>query len=114
MTASQTPWDRVEQSGVGRRVAPTRAADHALVDRHHPVPTPSRGSVRLSPQRTAFFTSAAIFASSAAVNSVSAKATGHMAPSSRFALSLKPKVAYRSLNLCAGRKKQTTLSSLAY
>src|SRR4029450_7810938 len=24
------------------------------------------------------------------------------------------KVAYRSLNLCAGRKKQTTLSSLAY
>ena len=30
--------DRVEQSGVGRRVAPPRAADRALVDRHHAVP----------------------------------------------------------------------------
>src|ERR671935_3130809 len=37
-----------------------------------------------------------------------------MWPSSRFAVSLKPNVAYRSLNLCAGRKKQTTLPSLAY
>jgi len=34
-----------------------------------------------------------ILASSAAVNPFSAKATGHMAPSSRFALSLKPNVA---------------------
>jgi Phosphotransferase enzyme family len=67
----------------------------------------------LSPQRTAFFTSAAILASSAAVNSVSAKAVGHMAPSSRFATSLKPKVAYRDLNLSALWKKQTTLPSLA-
>ena len=30
--------DRVEQPGVGRRVAPPRAADRGLVDRHHPVP----------------------------------------------------------------------------
>src|SRR5664280_893827 len=30
--------DRVEQSGVRRRVAPSRAADRALVNRHHPVP----------------------------------------------------------------------------
>ena len=30
--------DRVEQLGVGRRVAPPRAADRGLVDRHHPVP----------------------------------------------------------------------------
>src|ERR671937_3014862 len=37
-----------------------------------------------------------------------------MAPSSRFALSLKPSVAYLVLNLCAPRKKQTTLPSLAY
>ena len=44
-------------------------------------------------QRTAFFTSAAICASSAAVSPVSAKATGHMAPSSRFAAASKPKVA---------------------
>src|SRR5438874_12024236 len=66
------------------------------------------------PQLTAFFTSSPIFASSAAVNSFSAKATGHKAPSSRFALSLKPNVAYLVLNLCAGWKKQTTLPSLAY
>ena len=30
--------DRVEQPGVGRRVAPPRAADRGLVDRHHAVP----------------------------------------------------------------------------
>src|SRR5205085_6347990 len=65
-------------------------------------------------QLTAFFTSSPILASSAAVNSFSAKATGHRAPSSRFALSLKPNVAYLVLNLCAGWKKQTTLPSLAY
>src|SRR5713226_1514400 len=68
----------------------------------------------LSPQLTAFFTSAPILASSAAVNSVSAKAVGHMAPSSRFAVSLKPSVAYLVLNFCALWKKQTTLPSLAY
>jgi hypothetical protein len=45
-------------------------------------------------QVTAFFTSALILASSAAVKLFSAKEVGHMAPSSRFALSLKPKVAY--------------------
>ena len=37
-----------------------------------------------------------------------------MEPSSRFALSLKPSVAYRDLNFCALWKKQTTLPSLAY
>jgi hypothetical protein len=42
----------------------------------------------LSPQLTAFFTSAPILASSAAVSSFNAKAVGHMWPSSRFALSL--------------------------
>src|SRR6266487_2470926 len=78
--------------------------------------TPSRrhGSLRLSPQLTAFFTSAPILASSAVVNSFSAKEVGHMAPSSRFALSLKPNVAYLVLNFCALWKKQTTLPSLAY
>src|SRR5206468_7007666 len=44
----------------------------------------------------------------------SAKAVGHMAPSSRFAASLKPSVAYLVLNFCALWKKQTTLPSLAY
>ena len=37
-----------------------------------------------------------------------------MAPSSRFALSLKPNVAYLVLNFCALWKKQMTLPSLAY
>jgi hypothetical protein len=52
-------------------------------------------------QLTAFFTSAPILASSAAVNCVRAKAVGHMVPSSMFALSLKPSVAYLVLNFCA-------------
>jgi hypothetical protein len=65
-------------------------------------------------QLTALFTSALIFASSVAVNSFSAKEVGHMAPSSRFALSLKLNVAYLELNFCALWKKQTTLPSLAY
>src|SRR4030067_1303060 len=71
-------------------------------------------TLAISPQRTAFFTSALILASSAAVNSFSAKEVGHMAPSSRFASSLNPNVAYLALNLCALWKKQTTLPSLAY
>ena len=58
-------------------------------------------SGELSPQLTALFTSEPILASSAAVNSVSAKAVGHMVPSSRFASSLKPNVAYLVLNFCA-------------
>src|SRR6516165_636575 len=65
-------------------------------------------------QLAAFCTSAPILASSSAVNSVSAKAVGHMAPSSRCAGSLKPSVAYLVLNFCAGWKKQTTLPSFAY
>jgi hypothetical protein len=64
------------------------------------------------PQLTACFTSATIFASSAAVNSFSAKATGHAVPSSRCALSLKPSVAYRALNFSAAWKKQMILPSL--
>src|SRR6266487_4130628 len=44
--------------------------------RPRPARTPSRGSVKLSPQLTAFFTSAPILTSSAAVNSFSAKAVG--------------------------------------
>src|SRR6516225_9118111 len=68
----------------------------------------------LSPQLTAFFTSAPILASSAAVNSFSAKAVGHMAPSSSFATCMKPSVAYLVLNFCSLWKKQTTLPPLAY
>ena len=61
---------------------------------------------------TACLTSFAILASSAFVNFLSAKATGHMEPSSSFALSLKPNIAYLSLNFAAFRKKQTTFPSL--
>src|SRR5437899_8070378 len=73
-----------------------------------------RRAEALSPQLTAFFTSVPILASSAAVNSLSAKAVGHRAPSSRFASCMKPNVAYLVLNFCALWKKQTTLPSLAY
>jgi hypothetical protein len=52
------------------------------------------------PQLTALFTSVAIVFSSAAVSFVSAKELGHIVPSSRFALSLKPRVAYLVLNFC--------------
>src|SRR6266516_6116020 len=48
-------------------------------------------------QLSAFFTSAPILASSAAVNSFSAKATGHTAPSSRFALSHSRTADYRGI-----------------
>jgi len=51
-------------------------------------------TLAISPQLTAFFTSALIFASSVAVNSFSPKATGYRVPSSRFAASLKANVAY--------------------
>ncbi len=53
------------------------------------------GRPRMVFQLAAFFTSAPILASSAAVNSVRAKAVGHTAPSSRFALSLKPALTCR-------------------
>src|SRR5450759_2289346 len=66
-----------------------------------------------SHQFTAFFMSAPILASSAELNSFSAKAIGHMCPSSRFASLLKPSVMYLSLNFCPLRKKQMTLPSLA-
>src|SRR6266511_26376 len=68
--------------------------------------------LRASPQLTALFTSAAILFSSAAVNSVRAHEVGHMVPSSRFAASWKPNVAYRALNFAALWKKQTILPSL--
>lgn len=47
----------------------------------------------MSLQETARFTSLATFASSAAVNVLSAKYVGHISPSSRLALSVNPRVA---------------------
>ncbi len=71
-------------------------------------------ALRLRTQLTAFFRSAAIFASSAAVSFVvNAKAVGHIVPSSSFAMPSKPSVEYRALNLAMGWKKQRTLPSFA-
>jgi hypothetical protein len=60
--------------------------------RHYNVLTFKPGQTA-RPQLTACFTSAMILSSSAAVSSTSAKEVGHMAPSSRLATSLKPRVA---------------------
>jgi hypothetical protein len=81
---------------------------------HQPLPDPRpRGSSGLlSPQLTAFFTSAPILASSAAVNSIRAKAVGHMAPSSRFASSLKPNVAYLVFELLRALEEADDLAVL--
>jgi hypothetical protein len=79
-----------------------------------PITPPGTGPRgELGPQLTAFFRRATILASSTAVNSFSAKATGHRAPWSSFAVSLKPKVAYLDLNFWPLWKKQTTLPSMA-
>src|SRR5438874_3249811 len=94
------------------------AAAEGLTLRQQQARVRRRAALRLEvqrpPQLTAFFTRAPILASSMAVNSFSAKSTGHTVPSSSFALSLKPNVAYLALNLCALWKKQTTLPLLAY
>src|SRR5213592_337423 len=103
---------RIGEEDVCCATNPFRPVDHFWTKdlSHHASSDPED----ISPQLTAFFTSALIFVSSVVVNPFSAKATGHMAPSSRFAVSLKPNVAYLVLNFCAGWKKQTTLPSLAY
>src|SRR6266516_1667326 len=65
-------------------------------------------------QLAALLTSLPIFSSTAAVSLFRAKEVGQMSPSSRFAASWKPNVAYLDLNFCPLWKKQTTLPSLAY
>jgi hypothetical protein len=78
---------------VGRRGSPVRLFAPGLGDVEAGMLERDARSVAmglLSPQLTAFFTSAPILVSSAAVKSFSAKAVGHMAPSSRFASSVKP------------------------
>ncbi len=72
----------------------------------------SFGNRELSPHLIAFFTSAAIRFSSAAVSFVSAKDVGHMLPSSRFASGWNPNVAYLTLNFDAAWKKQMIWPSL--
>lgn len=62
----------------------------ASVDSLRVIRKQSEDSVR---HPAAFFTSALILASSAGPSAVSAKAVGHIAPSSRCAESLKPNVA---------------------
>src|SRR6266545_3455222 len=106
--------DRWSRRGTGSAAFDVDAQDDFGVWSTDTTPSRRHGSVRPSLQLTAFFTSAPILASSPVVNSFSAKEVGHMAPSSRFALSLKPNVAYLVLNFCAPWKKQTTLPSFAY
>src|SRR5205814_4639489 len=107
----------------GRRSLTAPSADYARskatnpgAASHHPRSTRISGSfvtvISFIVQLTACLTSFAILASSALVSFFSAKAIGHMEPSSSFALSLNPNIAYRSLNFVALRKKQTTLPSL--
>jgi hypothetical protein len=60
-----------------------------VVDKFAAAVACAKASGLVSPHLTALFTSAPILASSGAANSVRAKAVGHMAPSSRFAASLK-------------------------
>lgn len=55
----------------------------------------------LSPQLTAFFTSAPILASSAALSTFNPKPVAHIPPSSRFAVSMKPSDEYLVLNFVA-------------
>src|SRR5216684_3245120 len=68
----------------------------------------------LPPQLAALLTSLPIFSSTAALSLFRAKEVGQMSPSSRFAASWKPKVAYLDLNFCPLWRKQITLPSLAY
>src|SRR4051794_37161853 len=77
--------------GAGCLRAPSRAAspDRPAARRKQPAPP---AHLRLT-QRTACFTSAVIFFSSAGVRPTSANAVGHITPLSRFADSLKPSVA---------------------
>src|SRR5256886_9464573 len=65
-------------------------------------------------QLAALLTSLPIFSSTAAVSLFTAKEVGQMSPSSRFAASWKPSVAYLDLNFCPLWTTQTTLLSLAY
>src|SRR4029077_846804 len=75
---------------------------------------PSSARAALATQLAALLTRFAIFSSTAAVSLFRAKEVGQMSPSSRFAASWKPSVAYLDLNFCPLWKKQTTLPSLAY
>jgi hypothetical protein len=82
-----------------QRVGPRTSTSPSIMDTSRVWPRP-----RSWAQLTAFFTSALILASSAAVSFVSAKEVGHMLPSSRFAEALNPNVAYLSLNFDAAVK----------
>src|SRR4029077_7462916 len=79
-----------------RSLFPLRLLDHVGIGLLDQGPDTGEGlfaPILLCHQLTAFFTRLPIFFSSAAVSSFSAKEVGHMAPLSRFALSLNPIVA---------------------
>lgn len=62
-------------------------------------------------QEVAALTSSTTFFSTSLLHALTAYATGHRSPSSRFAVSLKPRVEYRALNLPASWKYTTILPS---
>lgn len=92
---------RFPARGTARTPRPPRRSRQPSRPSFHAGRPPRRArstATRALRQPIACFTSAVILASSAAVHAVSANAVGHIAPSSRCALSLKPSVAYRVLN----------------
>jgi hypothetical protein len=96
---------RAAHEGLGDGRPPSSAPGDSMEDSARPstrIKIVAVGNVPCTTtQRAALFTSAAIFASSGAVNSFRAKTTGHIAPLSRFAASLKPNDAYLALNFSA-------------
>ena len=118
------------RKGVGVQVPPRAQRKKPVVPRGQPVfsclgwalgrgsargraPIAAGKGNRRPRQDAALRTSSSIFFTSASVRSVIANDVGHMVPSSRFAGSLKPSVAYRASNLAAAWKKHTTLPSRA-
>jgi hypothetical protein len=102
------PGGGLPRSGIGRLAGARMASANGPAPRVGPFAlggAPSGGAgCGLGVQLTAFFTSAAMLFSSAAVSRLSANEVGHMLPWSRFADSLKPNDAYLSLNFDAGVK----------
>lgn len=91
-------------AGDGARAAVTPGSGGGLK-------VPSRSCLRA--HEAARLTSSTIRTSLSGVSASSAKATGHIGPSSSVAACWKPNVEYRALNFALAWKKQMTLPSLA-
>src|ERR1700730_12406412 len=107
----EVPILRPEQNSYSE--SPRPLARHSVPSAWFAKPANSARAALL-PQLAALLTSLPIFSSTAVVSLFRAKEVGQISPSSRFAASWKPSVAYLDLNFCPLWKKQTTLPSLAY